>query len=142
MLLDGEAQKLWAMSQPWMDGSVQQATMNINWRVFLVGSLVTGTFGFLFCVASLISIKVTSPVTHMFTSAVRSVLQTVLGVLIFKDIITTNRFTSIAVILFGSCLYTWVKSKENQRRDAGSQNTLVPDTNHQGSEEKGTTEKV
>ncbi|CAE6462679.1 unnamed protein product [Rhizoctonia solani] len=142
MLLDGEAQKLWVMSCAWIDGSVQQTTMNIDWRVFLVGSFVTGTFGFLFCVASLISIKVTSPVTHMFTSAVRSVLQTVLGVLIFKDIITTNRLASIAVILFGSCLYTWVKSKENQRRDAGSQNTHAPSANHEGSEGKGTTEKV
>ncbi|CAE6535384.1 unnamed protein product [Rhizoctonia solani] len=142
ILLDGEAQKLWVMSQAWMDGSVQQATMNINWRVFLVGSLVTGTFGFLFCVASLISIKVTSPVTHMFTSAVRSVLQTILGVLIFKDIITTNRLASIAVILFGSCLYTWVKSKDIQRRDIDSQKALVLNTNHQGSEEKGISGKV
>ncbi|CUA72484.1 GDP-fucose transporter 1 [Rhizoctonia solani] len=142
MLLDGEAQKLWVMSQAWMDGSLQQATMNIDWKVFLVGSLVTGTFGFLFCVASLISIKVTSPVTHMFTSAVRSVLQTVLGVLIFKDIITTNRLASIAVILFGSCLYTWVKSKDNRRRDAGSQNAPASDANHQRSEGKGAAEKV
>ncbi|KAL5635911.1 hypothetical protein ACGC1H_004644 [Rhizoctonia solani] len=142
ILLDGEAHKLWLMSRVWMDVSVQQATMNINWRVFLVGSLVTGTCGFLLCVASLISIKVTSPVTHMFTSAVRSVLQTVLGVLIFKDIITTNRFTSIAVIIFGSCLYTWVKSKGIQRRDVNSQKTLVSNTNYQGSEEKGISEKV
>ncbi|KAG8715215.1 hypothetical protein FRC11_005288, partial [Ceratobasidium sp. 423] len=57
MLLDGEVQKLWVMSQAWMNGSAQQATMNIDWRVFVVGSLVTGIFGFLFCVASLISIK-------------------------------------------------------------------------------------
>ena len=32
------------------------------------GSLVTGVFGFLLCVAGLLSIKVTSPVTHMFSS--------------------------------------------------------------------------
>lgn len=142
MLLNGEAQKLWVEPQAWMDGSAQAPTMNVNWRVFLVGSLVTGTFGFLFCVASLISIKVTSPVTHMFTSAVRSVLQTVLGVLLFKDIITTNRLASIGVILFGSCLYTWVKSKENQRRDANAQNTPASDTNRQASEGKDNAEKV
>ncbi|CAE6520276.1 unnamed protein product [Rhizoctonia solani] len=139
MLLNGEAGKMWAMSLAWVDGSAQ--TMNINWKVFLVGSLVTGIFGFLFCVASLISIKVTSPVTHMFTSAVRSVLQTVLGVLIFRDIITTNRLASITVILFGSCLYTWVKSRDNQRRD-GPQNAPASDTNRQGSEGKDNTEKV
>jgi GDP-fucose transporter C1 len=39
-----------------------------NMNVFIVGSLVTGSFGFLLCVAGLLSIKVTSPVTHMFSS--------------------------------------------------------------------------
>lgn len=41
-----------------------------NWdsRVFVWGSLTTGVFGFLLCVAGLLSIKVTSPVTHMFSS--------------------------------------------------------------------------
>ena len=36
--------------------------------VFFWGSLITGFFGFLLCVAGLLSIKVTSPVTHMFSS--------------------------------------------------------------------------
>ena len=38
------------------------------WGVFVVGSAVTGVFGFLLCIAGLLSIKVTSPVTHMFSS--------------------------------------------------------------------------
>lgn len=38
------------------------------WSVFVWGSAVTGVFGFLLCVAGLLSIKVTSPVTHMFSS--------------------------------------------------------------------------
>ncbi len=48
---------------------------NPNWNaeVFVWGSLITGVFGFLLCVAGLLSIKVTSPVTHMFSS-VSSVL--------------------------------------------------------------------
>ena len=37
-------------------------------KVFIAGSAVTGLFGFFICVAALISIKVTSPVTHMFSS--------------------------------------------------------------------------
>jgi len=36
--------------------------------IFLWGSLVTGGFGFLLCIAGLLSIKVTSPITHMFSS--------------------------------------------------------------------------
>lgn len=78
-----------------------------DWSVFIVGSAVTGIFGFLLSVAGLLSIKVTSPVTHMFSSvrecfayeyyirplkqstqAARSVIQTMLGVFIFGDIIT------------------------------------------------------
>jgi hypothetical protein len=44
------------------------ATSEWKMNVFVVGSLVTGSFGFLLCVAGLLSIKVTSPITHMFSS--------------------------------------------------------------------------
>ena len=37
-------------------------------RTFVYGSLITGVFGFLLCVAGLLSIKITSPITHMFSS--------------------------------------------------------------------------
>ena len=37
-------------------------------RTFVYGSVVTGVFGFLLCVAGLLSIKITSPITHMFSS--------------------------------------------------------------------------
>ncbi|KAF9270634.1 hypothetical protein L218DRAFT_1072026 [Marasmius fiardii PR-910] len=83
-------------------------------RVFVWGSLVTGLFGFLLCVAGLLSIKVTSPITHMFSSAARSVIQTLLGVLIFHDLLTINRGASIFVILCGTMYFTWVKSLEQQ----------------------------
>ena len=36
--------------------------------VFIWGSVVTGFFGFLLCISAVISIKVTSPITHMFAS--------------------------------------------------------------------------
>ncbi|KAL1757289.1 hypothetical protein FB107DRAFT_259972 [Schizophyllum commune] len=80
--------------------------------VFLWGCLVTGLFGFLLCVAGLLSIKVTSPITHMFSSAARSVLQTLLGVWIFHDILTVNRASSIFVILAGTMWYTWIRNTE------------------------------
>jgi solute carrier family 35 (GDP-fucose transporter), member C1 len=65
-------------------------------------------------IASLLSIKVTSPITHMVSSAVRGVAATVLGAWLFNDIITTGRLASIATILVGSLVYTWVKHKESQ----------------------------
>jgi len=78
---------------------------------FVSGSLITGVVGFLICVAGLLSIKVTSPITHMFSAAVRSVLQTMLGVYIFGDILNSTRVISILLILVGSILYTYFKSK-------------------------------
>lgn len=44
------------------------ATSGWDGRTFAWGSIVTGVFGFLLCVAGLLSIKVTSPITHMFSS--------------------------------------------------------------------------
>ncbi|PPQ78044.1 hypothetical protein CVT25_015589 [Psilocybe cyanescens] len=104
VLLQGEPSTFYALlqSDTW------------HWKVFFSGSLVTGFFGFLLCVAGLLSIKITSPITHMFSSAARSVLQTTLGVWIFNDVLTTNRAASISVILGGTMLYTWIKSTEVQ----------------------------
>ncbi|KAF8078917.1 hypothetical protein FPV67DRAFT_1690347 [Lyophyllum atratum] len=84
-----------------------------NWdgTVFFWGSLITGFFGFLLCVAGLLSIKITSPITHMFSNGARSVLQTLLGVWTFNDILTVPRGISILVILGGTMYYTWIKSQ-------------------------------
>ncbi|EIN14450.1 hypothetical protein PUNSTDRAFT_140740 [Punctularia strigosozonata HHB-11173 SS5] len=80
---------------------------------FVWGSLITGVFGFLMSIASLLSIKVTSPITHMVSSAVRGVAASFLGVWLFHDVITTGRAASIATILAGSIWYTWVKHNES-----------------------------
>ncbi|KIO27050.1 hypothetical protein M407DRAFT_233786 [Tulasnella calospora MUT 4182] len=92
-----------------------------DWQTFVFGCLVTGVVGFLLCVAGLLSIKITSPVTHMFSSACRSVLQTLLGVWIFHDILNVNRVSSITVILGGSMYYTWVKAKDTAASQAHRQ---------------------
>jgi GDP-fucose transporter C1 len=44
--------------------------------------------GFMMSLASLLSIKVTSPITHMVSSAVRGVAASVLAILLFNDIVT------------------------------------------------------
>lgn len=80
---------------------------------FIWGSMITGLFGFLMSIASLLSIKVTSPITHMISSAVRGVAASLLGVWLFHDIITTGRASSIAIILLGSIWYTWIKHQES-----------------------------
>lgn len=81
---------------------------------FVWGSFITGALGFLMSIASLLSIKVTSPITHMVSSAVRGVAGSLLAMSLFHDIITSGRAASIAVILLGSIYYTWVKHQESQ----------------------------
>lgn len=93
-------------------------------------------------IASLLSIKVTSPITHMVSSAVRGVAASLLGMWLFHDVITrsllfslflltrkdlinffhnySGRASSIAIILLGSILYTWVKHQESQPAAASS----------------------
>jgi GDP-fucose transporter C1 len=39
-----------------------------DWTTFAWGNFVTGVFGFLISIAGILSVKVTSPVTHMFSS--------------------------------------------------------------------------
>ncbi|KAI0752878.1 hypothetical protein C8Q80DRAFT_1267350 [Daedaleopsis nitida] len=85
-----------------------------GFSTFVKGSIITGVFGFLMSVASLMSIKVTSPITHMVSSAARGVAVSVLGVLYFQDVVSEGRATSIAVILLGSIWYTWIKHVESQ----------------------------
>ncbi|KAJ7856727.1 hypothetical protein B0H14DRAFT_3085313 [Mycena olivaceomarginata] len=89
--------------------------LNMDWTPFLVGSAVTGFFGFLLGIANSLSVKVTSPVTHMFSSAAKGVIQTILGVCIFSDVITLSRFYSIAIIIGGTVYYTYIQTSKPKK---------------------------
>jgi GDP-fucose transporter C1 len=102
------------------------SSANWDWRTFLYGNIVTGIFGFLISVAGVMSIKVTSPVTHMFSSAARSVLQVALGIKIFGDIMTTQRAASVFTILVGTIVYTWVKHRENSAPPQNEKSPKLP----------------
>lgn len=81
---------------------------------FSVGALITGVVGFLICIAGFLSIKVTSPITHMVSSAVRSALMAVLGVVFFHDNLSAEKIASIVIIVIGSVFYTWIKDREGK----------------------------
>jgi GDP-fucose transporter C1 len=53
----------------------------------------------------------------MFSSAARSVLQTLLGVWIFSDVLTRHRLVSLAAIIGGTMYYTWIKSQAQPTRE-------------------------
>ncbi|RDB23710.1 GDP-fucose transporter 1 [Hypsizygus marmoreus] len=107
-ILKGEVTEFWGMIH----------TGGWDWSTFLWGNLVTGVFGFLISIAGILSVKVTSPVTHMFSSAARSGLQVFLGVKLFGDVFTTRRALSVFTILCGTLLYTYIKSQEGSATPA------------------------
>jgi len=109
ILVDGEASLFFSFLQAMRESQSQREEM----KVFFWGSLVTGFFGFLISVAAILSVKVTSPVTHMFSSAARTVLQALLGVWFFEDVLTVPRATSLLTIMSGTLIYTWIKSSSS-----------------------------
>ncbi|KAN0094825.1 hypothetical protein V8E55_003112 [Tylopilus felleus] len=88
-------------------------------HTFVWGSAITGVIGFLMSLASLLSIKVTSPITHMVSSAVRGVAASLLGMSLFGDVISAGRASSIGIILGGSIWYTWIKHVDSQAPKSG-----------------------
>jgi len=70
-------------------------------------------------IAGILSVKITSPITHMVSSAVRGVAQTALAIWFFGDILTVSKALSLSTILLGSIWYTWIKHIESlaQRGD-------------------------
>lgn len=113
-LLAGEGPSIRALLSGVEDVVVADGRMSA-FSTFMWGSLITGAVGFLMSIASLLSIKVTSPITHMVSSAVRGVAASLLGIWLFHDVVTQGRAASITIILLGSFYYTWVKHKETQQ---------------------------
>ncbi|KAI8812811.1 hypothetical protein BJ742DRAFT_705447 [Cladochytrium replicatum] len=100
----GEVGKLLAMVRTAWPAMVR----NFRWSSFIFAGMV----GFMINIAGFLQIKVTSPVSHMISSAVRGVLQTVLAVAILGESTSLPRNVGIILILLGSCAYTWLKARE------------------------------
>ncbi|KAF7319535.1 TPT domain-containing protein [Mycena chlorophos] len=89
-----------------------------DWTPFVVGCGITGVFGCLLGLANILSIKVTSPTSHMFSAAAKSVVQTLCGVLFFGDWIDVHRAAGIALITAGTIFYTWTQAQNQAAAEA------------------------
>ncbi|KAJ6558005.1 hypothetical protein B0H19DRAFT_1149432 [Mycena capillaripes] len=124
VLLAGEGPSVLALlsgrpsPDPEVAAAVATAGVTNELMTFIWGSLVTGGLGFLMSIAGVLSIKVTSPITHMVSAAVRGVASSFLGFWFFQDVISTGRVASIAIVLGGSIYYTWVKHQETEAASA------------------------
>ncbi|KAF7293032.1 TPT domain-containing protein [Mycena indigotica] len=87
-----------------------------EWTTFVVGCGVTGIFGFLLSLANILSIKVTNPTSHMFSAAAKTVIQTLIGVLFFGDLLDVSRATGILLITAGTIFYTWAQIRPHPQQ--------------------------
>ncbi|KAJ7176461.1 hypothetical protein C8R46DRAFT_1188336 [Mycena filopes] len=106
----------------------RMANPNEDWTTFVVGSAITGLFGFLLGIANVLSIQVTSPVSHMFSAAAKSVIQMLLGVIFFGDIVTAFRVGAITLITGGTMFYTWSQGHIAQQKAASKDINLEEQT--------------
>ncbi|KIW58331.1 hypothetical protein PV05_02859 [Exophiala xenobiotica] len=78
-------------------------------------AFIAGSLNFALSAAAYLQIKVTSPTTHMISTAARGVLQSLLAVTFIPgERLTSSRVNSLAVILFGTLSYTIVKEMEKR----------------------------
>ncbi|KZW03306.1 hypothetical protein EXIGLDRAFT_759173 [Exidia glandulosa HHB12029] len=132
VVISGEATEFLRLVASTREAAAAGVESEWQWSTFAWGSVVTGIFGALLGLASMLSVKATSPVTHMFSSAAKSVLQTVLGVWLFHDLMTTGRASSILVILIGTLYYTWVKAQQPSPPPPNKEQEMVQRAEEEG----------
>ena len=76
-----------------------------NLVVFMAGSLFTATLAVGFNVAIMLQVKLTSPLTHTITSAVRGVIQNLVCVLVLKEPLTQGKVFGTVTVLTGTLIY-------------------------------------
>jgi solute carrier family 35 (GDP-fucose transporter), member C1 len=79
---------------------------------------IAGVFGLLINIATYLQISLTSALTHNISGTAKATLQSILGVLIYRNPINAVGIIGIAAVLAGSFLYTYVRKLEMDAKDA------------------------
>ena len=79
---------------------------------FWVTMCLGGVFGFLIGIVTILQIKVTSPLTHNISGTAKACVQTVLALYIWGNPTTAANLVGTALVLLGSCAYTYVRNGE------------------------------
>ena len=95
---------------------VELAVQSDSLKTYLWRLTLASLANCLLCIAALFQIKVTSPTTHMVSTAARGVLQSLLAWSILKEELSTSRVVSLGIILSGTCLYAYAKELESRQR--------------------------
>jgi len=78
------------------------------WGLMMVG----GVFGFGIGIATILQIKLTSPLTHNISGTAKACVQTVLALFIWRNPTTLANLSGIGLVLAGSFLYAYVRNQE------------------------------
>lgn len=83
---------------------------------FYMGMGLSGVLGFAIGIVTVMQIKATSPLTHNISGTAKAAVQSILAFYIWGNEATVKGILGIALVLFGSSLYTYVAMKENERK--------------------------
>ena len=85
-----------------------------------------GVLGFLIGIVTIAQINLTSPLTHNISGTAKACLQTLIGVLFLKEKVSFRSLVGIVCVLFGTFMYSVVRSKEMDRKKVRDSPKLGP----------------
>ncbi|OAD75793.1 hypothetical protein PHYBLDRAFT_110377 [Phycomyces blakesleeanus NRRL 1555(-)] len=93
--------------------SSSEAIYSTNFWILMT---ITGVTGFGINIAMFLQVKYTSALTNTICGTAKACVQTVLAAMIFKNEVSSLNALGIALALFGSGYYGWVRYKERQAK--------------------------
>jgi GDP-fucose transporter C1 len=93
--------------------------------VFWTVMTLSGVFGFLIGIVTIMQIQVTSPLTHNISGTAKACVQTILALLLWQNPTNAANMGGVALVLFGSLLYSYVRRAEAAAAAAAAQATTA-----------------
>ena len=93
-------------------------TTTLQNPVFWGAMLVSGAFGTLIGIATVLQIQTTSPLTHNISGTAKAAVQSILAVQIWQNEMTAAAWIGLAMVLGGSLAYAYVRKLEMDAADA------------------------
>lgn len=81
------------------------------WAIMTLGGLLGVSIG----IATAHQIQMTSPLTHNISGTAKAAVQTLIALLVYRNVVTGLGLVSIAIVLGGSMAYALVRRSEMMR---------------------------
>lgn len=91
---------------------IKQHQSSLFSHVFWGVMTAAGVFGFLIGIVTIAQINLTSPLTHNIAGTAKACLQTIIAVLFLGDTLSFRSILGTGCVLFGTFMYSVVRSKE------------------------------